>query len=250
MLGRHALSALLVAVLALGSCGERNSAPLEAAEPLAPAPDSPEPREVVPKATAQPVGFDQPVVWPASSVVFTTPEQAAGNFVSRALGIQPPALGDFRAGDSLSGEIDVLFLGEGRRTPFVNSTLLLRQLGPDNGWFVIAGVSEFASITSPEAGAVFAAGPVGVSGMARGFEGTVVVSAFPAGDSEVVLDREITRGGTMADTEHYAVTLDRSDATPCESHALIVRADTGAADNTGEFSVIPIRIAARLPALR
>ncbi len=52
------------------------------------------------------VAEQQQAIWPAAGVVFTTPEAAAQDFVSKALGV-PPVLGPFAQGDTRSGEIDV-----------------------------------------------------------------------------------------------------------------------------------------------
>ena len=55
----------------------------------------------------------------------------------------------------------------------------MRQLGAAGGWFVIAAVNPNVAITAPDAGAVVPAGPLTVTGVGRGFEATVVVSARP-----------------------------------------------------------------------
>ena len=83
------------------------------------------PTTAVPTTTA--VNPTQPAIWPAGDSVFATPEAAAGDFVQVVLGV-PPLLGDFQAGDSRSGEIEVFSPGEG--SPVSRSVLFLRQLGP------------------------------------------------------------------------------------------------------------------------
>lgn len=100
--------------------------------------------------------------------------------MSEVFGV-PPNLGEFQQGDSRSGEIEVLSPAEGSGTA-IRSVLLLRQLGPDDGWFVLAAIGD-NTITSPASGGEVAAGPVEVSGRGRGFEGLVVVKAFAAGSS-------------------------------------------------------------------
>ncbi len=201
-----------------------------------------------PAPPAAPVA--QPAVWPGPGVVFATPEEAAADFVSAVFGVEP-VLGPYRAGDQRSGEIDVLFAGEGDGGGTrVNSGLALRQLPPDDGWFVLFGVAEAVSITSPTSGASVDAGPVTVEGVARGFEGTVVVSAFPAGDASDVLATEIARGGPLARPEPYSATVDLADAPSDRPVALLVRGDTGADGDTGEFSVIPITVSQTLPEMR
>lgn len=244
---------------------ESDTAPPPAASPADPTPDTRTSGVATPDAatsdattseagtsarTDPPAAPGQVAVWPAPGVVFGTPEQAAADFVSAVFGVEP-VLGPYRAGDRRSGEIDVLFAGEGDGgEPRVNSGLALRRLPPEDGWFVLFGVAEAVSITSPPSGATVDAGPVAVDGVGRGFEGTVVVSAFPAGDASDVLATEITRGGPFARPEPYSVTLDLTDAPSDRPVALLVRGDTGADGDTGEFSVIPVTVAPTLPEMR
>ena len=193
--------------------------------------------------TTTEVQLEQPAIWPAPEVAFATPEEAAADFVAQVLGV-PPMLGEFQRGDTRSGEIEVLFPGEGdSATPTPRGLLLVRQIEPRDDWFVIAAVNDNASISSPEGLAVVAAGPLTVEGVGRGFEGTVVVSAFVAGDAEAVLDSQITQGGAFADAEPFAVTLDLSAAAPGEVVVLLVRGDVGLESDPGDFGAIPVVIA-------
>lgn len=185
--------------------------------------------------------LEQPALWPAPDVTFTTPEEAAADFVSNVLGV-PPSLGEFQQGDARSGEIEVFSPGEDGGTPVARGTLLLRQLGPDDGWFVIAAVNAHQEISSPEALAEVTAGEVTVEGRARGFEGTVIVSAFASG-STTTLDEEVTQGGSFADPEPFSVTLDLSGASPGDTIGLLVRGGTGLETDPGDFAAIPVAIA-------
>lgn len=192
--------------------------------------------------TSAPAGLEQPAIWPAADVVFGTPEEAAADFVTEVLGV-PPELSEFQQGDSRSGEIEVFSPGEGDSgTSVVRGLLLLRQLGPDDGWFVLAAVNENASITVPESMAEVDAGEVVVEGRARGFEANVVVSAFVAGDSGTELDQEITQGGALETPEPFSVTLDLSEASPGDTVVLLVRGGTGLETDPGEFGAIPVVI--------
>jgi hypothetical protein len=194
-------------------------------------------------STTAPAGLGQPALWPAADVVLTTPEEAAEDFVREVLDV-PPALGDFRPGDVRSGEMDVLSPGEGEApTSVVRSTLLLRQLGPDNGWFVIGAQNDNAEITAPASQDEVPAGPVTVQGRARGFEASVVVSAFAAGDAAALLDDELTTGGALETPEPFTVTLDLSGAEPGDVVALLVRGGTGLETDPGDFGAVPVVIA-------
>lgn len=193
--------------------------------------------------TSEPIQLAQPAIWPAAEVVFATPEEAAEDFVTKVLGV-PPALGEFQQGDSRSGEIEVLSLGEGANaTPVVRSVLLLRQLGPDDGWFILAAINDHETITEPPSMSEVTAGSINVAGVGRGFEANVVVRAIVAGDASNQLDQVITQGGSMETSEPYSVTLDLSGVAPGSTVMLIVRGGVGLETDPGEFSAIPVVIA-------
>lgn len=199
--------------------------------------------EATTTTTTAPAGLEQLAIWPAAEVVFDTPEAAAEDFVSQVLGV-PPELGGFQQGDARSGEIEVFSLGEGEgATPVVRSVLLLRQLGPGDGWFVLAAVNENATITTPESASEVIAGPLTVEGVGRGFEATVVVEAFVAGDAARKLDQEVTMAGSFETPEPYSVTLDLSGAAPGEVVLLLVRGGVGLETDPGDFGAVPVVIA-------
>lgn len=191
-------------------------------------------------STSEPVSLEQPAIWPAADVVFEDPVEAAADFVQQVLGV-PPSLGEFMQGDSRSGEIVVRFAGEGDLGEFTpRAVLFLRQLGPESGWFVIGAANENVTIDEPETGSAMAPGPLMVEGAARGFEGTVVVRAFPMGDASTVLDEAVVQGGAMATAEPYQATLDLSSASSGDVIAVLVRGGTGADEDPGEFSAVPV----------
>jgi hypothetical protein len=182
--------------------------------------------------------LEQPAIWPAPGVVFDDPEVAAADFVSKVLGV-PPNLGEFQQGDSRSGEIEAYSPAEGGSTS-VRSVLLLRQLGPDDGWFVLAAVSDTNTITAPASGGQVSAGPVEVSGQGRGFEGLLVIEAFTAGGAK--MDQQQAQGGSAEATEPYSATLDLSGTSPGDTVLILVRGGVGLETDTGEFSAIPVTI--------
>lgn len=256
----------LAAVLVLASCGDDDTTTDGGASPTttaaAAATSAAEtttsaaaattaPATTAPATTAVPdtavaidaqIGLEQPAIWPAADVVFDTPEAAAEDFVSKVLGV-PPELGPFQQGDSRSGEIEVYSLGEKDAGPSIlRSVLALRQLGPGNGWFILAAMNENAAISSPETGAEVPAGPLTVDGVGRGFEANVVVSAFVAGDAAAELDREITQGGSADTPEPFTVNLDLSGASPGQIVTLLVKGGVGLETDPGDFGAIPVVI--------
>lgn len=200
--------------------------------------------EVAPAPEQQ--DLDQPAIWPAADVVFATPEEAAADFVSAVLISEgDPALGEFQQGDARSGEIAVLFAGEtgDLDPPLEMGVLLLRQIGPTDGWYVIAAASDGAVIDTPSALEEVPAGTVTVSGEGRGFEGTLAVSAFPPGDAAARFDLQIGAGGAFDDLEPYSVELDLSGAADGEVVVILVHGDSGLGNDPSTFAAIPIVIA-------
>jgi hypothetical protein len=151
-----------------------------------------------------------------------------------------PLISEFMAGDALSGEIEVLSAGEGPQV--VRSLLLLRQLGPQAKWSVLAAINPNIEIDAPLDGGVFLPGMLTVSGVARGFEGTIIVSAHRVGVEPEMVDQQIGAGGAMANPEPFSVVLNLSNTELGDVIAILVRGDTGIDDDTGEFSALAIRI--------
>jgi hypothetical protein len=191
-------------------------------------------------STSEPAGTAQPAIWPAADVVFEDPVEAADDFLQQVVGAGEA--GEFRQGDSRSGEVDVLFRGEGGGQEIVRSTLLLRQLGPDDGWFVLAAVNPNASLSTPASGAEVPAGPLAVEGVGRGFEATVVLTARVVGAPDD-LDEVVTAGGSAEAAEPFAESLDLSGAAPGDVVMLLVRGGTGLETDPGDFGAIPVVIA-------
>ena len=192
-------------------------------------------------------GLDQPAIWPAADVVFTTPEEAAADFVAALLVSEgDPLLGEFEQGDARSGEITVLFAGEtgDLDPPLVRGRLVLRQIAPTDGWYVIAAVSEEITIDTPSSTGEVNAGALTVSGEATGPEGTVIVSAFPQGDATTQIDLQIGAGGAFGDVAPYDVELDLTGLEDGTVVAVLVRNDPGLETDPGGFAAIPVVVAA------
>jgi hypothetical protein len=201
------------------------------------------PTSTVPAATTTvPAAEVQPAIWPAADVVFTTPEAAALDFVTKVLG-EGPVLGPFQAGDSRSGEIEVFASVDGAPIGTARSVLMLRQLGPADGWFVIAAASDFATITTPVSMSTIPPIATTVAGKARGFEANVNVRAFVAGAAQPVLDQQITMAGNLETALPYSVTLDLSGASPGDVVVLLVHGGAGLETDPGDFGAIPVVIA-------
>jgi hypothetical protein len=114
-----------------------------------------------------------PQVVDTSTAVFTArlddPVQTARTFMEKYVGMTDVVAGEFRQGDSRSGEVDVTPGGNDTLT----TTVLVRQLDGDE-WWVIGAESENIRLDSPAALDAVSS-PVTVRGAARAFEGNVLV---------------------------------------------------------------------------
>jgi hypothetical protein len=174
-------------------------------------------------------------------VVFATPEAAALDFLTNVFG-EGPVLGEFMQGDSRSGEFEVFATAEGVPIGEPRSLLMMRMLSPDDGWFVLAAASDVETITTPEAMATVPAGSLTVEGMGTGFEATIVVRAFRAGQANDEFDRQVAMAGNFGDVLPYSVSLDLSDATPGDVVTLLTQGGTGLETDPGDFTAIPVVI--------
>lgn len=178
-------------------------------------------------------------IWSSTDERSSNPESAAIAAVDDLLGITP-VISSYMAGDNRSGEINVFSPSEGVWT--VRSTLLLRQMGADDRWSVLGAIGPGVVIAEPASGGVHAPGWLTVSGRARGYEGTVIVSARTAGDAPRLVDQVVVTAGSMDELEPFSAQLDLRLSTKGDVISIVVRGDSGSEDDPGEFSAIPIRI--------
>jgi hypothetical protein len=248
------LSVLMISLALIGACGSESSSDRTIVETTgtttAVSPDTTVAAPTTaasttaasttePSTTAAPVM--QPAIWPAPDVVFTTPEAAATDFLANVFG-DGPVLGEFVAGDSRSGEFEVFATESGTPVGEARSILFERQLGTENGWFVLAAGSDVATITVPESMATVPAGMLTVEGVGTGFEATIVVSAFVAGEPDSELDLEVAMAGNYGEVLPYSVTLDLSAATTGDVVVLLINGGTGLETDPGDFGAIPVVI--------
>ena len=249
--------ATLVALLSVTACGDdetadstTSSSAVTTVAPTTVAPTTVAPTTVAPTTAAPttqptttvPVGLEQPAIWPAADVVFTTPEEAAADFVSKVLQV-PVVLSEFAGGDSRSGEFELWFEESGNPIESSRGLLLMRKLGPASGWFVLGVANDVATISVPEFGATVPAGPLTVEGMFRGFESSGTIYAYVAGDAGRLLDSQQTMAGSMEEPGPYSVTLDLSGAAPGSTVMLVVRGGVGLETDPGDTGAIPVLIA-------
>ena len=159
-----------------------------------PATDMPttEPPSTEPPSTEPPIEATRHAIWPWSdtSTRFSDPVEAATNFATDYLGFTDPVVGDFQAGDSRSGEVEVTAGTVGPTT-----VVFVRQLTPDDTWWVLGAASQNITVEQPEQAEVVSS-PLTISGTASAFEGTVDVELRADGNGEPIYEGFVTGSGS------------------------------------------------------
>lgn len=129
------------------------------------------------------------VVWPApdGDVRYEDPEAAVQSFAEDLVGFQSPLFGEYQAGDSRSGEVEVRASDDGPVT-----TVFVRQLSDDR-WYVLGAATEGIELEDPIAGSAIDH-PLLVSGRGRGFEGMLRVAVHDRTSGDVLGDGVVSAG--------------------------------------------------------
>ena len=127
-------------------------------------------------------------VWPFTESRYSDPVEAARRFATDFVRFTSPVVGEFRQGDARSGEVEVQPFAGGPIT-----TVFVRQLGPDDSWWVLGTATANIEVTAPTALANVAS-PVTLDGTSTAFEATVQVEIRADGLAEP-LGRGFVMGG-------------------------------------------------------
>jgi hypothetical protein len=135
-------------------------------------------------------------VWPNhdSSVRYDNPRDAAAGFAADFLGFAAPVVGPYLSGDGRSGEVEIQPRTGGRVT-----TVFVRQLGPNNTWWVLGSAVDRIALEQPTALDEIDS-PVRVSGEAMAPEGTIQVQLRADGGGNLLIDRAVPVGTTALET--------------------------------------------------
>jgi hypothetical protein len=145
-----------------------------------------------PSATVAPVPDEvRTAIWPwfQTDLRYADPVEAAVGFAIDYLGFADPIAGEFMAGDSRSGEVEIRSVDTGPTT-----VVFVRQLTDDDSWWILGAASENITIDEPEALAEVTS-PLTVSGTALAFEGTVDVQLRADGNGEPIFEGFVTGSG-------------------------------------------------------
>ena len=132
-------------------------------------------------------------VWPtaASSEGYQDPVAAVRAFATSYLHFVAPIVGQFKQGDSRSGEVPIRAKSTGPVT-----TILVRQLGTDGSWSVLGAATPNIKLTEPAALATVTS-PVRLRGSSSAFEATVQVSVREDDNAKALRDGFVMGGSVQ-----------------------------------------------------
>jgi hypothetical protein len=174
-------------------------APIDTSTPDTIIPDTTIPGTTTPPTTA-PTSTDETIpddvaartaIWPwvDTPTRFADPIEAVTSFATDYLGFTDLVVGEYQAGDSRSGEVEIR-TGAAQ----LSTTVFVRQLTADDSWWVLGAAAESIAIDEPEQGAVVES-PLTISGSASAFEGTVDVELRADDNGEPIYVGFVTGGG-------------------------------------------------------
>lgn len=173
------------------------------------------------------------VVWPdpAGTDLYDDPLDAVAGFAEDLVGFVDPVYGEFQAGDSRSGEVEVRALPDGPVT-----TVGVRQLS-DDSWYVLFAASSEVELTEPAAASAIDT-PLQVAGQARAFEGQVRIAVFERGDTDPLGEGFVTAGSGEA-LEPFTGEVEWDN--PGGGWGAVVASTEGGPDgNTWAASAVPV----------
>jgi hypothetical protein len=169
---------------------------------------------------------------PTTSQRFDDPSAAAHSFATWA-GFTHPVIGEFRAGDARSGEIEVRSFEGGAPT-----IVLLRQL-EDDAWYVIGSTTESIKLDTPQPGASITS-PQELAGQAFAFEGNVVVRLYADGVQEPIAQTNVTGRGDMLGP--FSGELEFSNDTGAGHGVLLLFGTSGEDGGATDLAAIRVRL--------
>lgn len=173
-------------------------------------------------------------VWPPAdgSVTYDDPVEAARGFATEMAGFSNPVLGEFRQGDSRSGEVEVRPRADGPVT-----TVMVRQLQGED-WSVIAAVTDDLQPDRPERDSAISS-PVTVRGTSTAFEATiqVAVKALRSGEP---LGQTFAMGGSMGEMGPFETSVEFAEP-DTDTGVILVWTESMEDGSVWSAAAVPVR---------
>lgn len=215
--------------LVLAACGSTSS---DNATPATDSPGASTTTTTGPSSTT--VAQADTAIWPFASGAtrYADPVEAARSFAVTYLGFVQPVVGPFQQGDTRSGEVAIRSGASGPIT-----TVLVRQLAPDDSWWVIGAATPNLQLQSPTTLSAIGS-PVTLSGQSTAYEATVNVEIRQSG-TLTPLTQTIVMGGSMGEMGPFSKVV--TFPTPTAKAGAIVLKTMSAEDGTiSEASVVAV----------
>ena len=221
---------LMAMALVVAGCGDDGSDTAGSSTTRAPASTGSTTSTTEAGSTKQP----DTAVWPfaGDTTRFTDPVDAARSFATTYLGFTDPVVGTFQQGDSRSGEVEVRADAKGPVT-----TVLVRQLTPDDSWWVLGAATPNLVLESPAPLAKIAS-PVTLSGRSTAFEGTVNVQVNQDG-TLTPLKEDFVTGGANGQMGPFSKAVDFPTPT-ATGGAIVLRTLSAENGHVWEASVVRV----------
>jgi hypothetical protein len=173
-------------------------------------------------------------MWPVASSTtrYGDPVSAARGFATEYVGFTDPVVGEFRQGDTRSGEVPVQATATGPVT-----IVLVRQL--DDSWWVLGSSTPNIQLTSPAALATITS-PVHLRGTSSAFEATVNTQVRQDGVTEP-LGRGTVMGGSNGAMGPFDGTLAFATPSPGSAGALVLLTLSAKDGHVSEATVVRVK---------
>lgn len=173
-------------------------------------------------------------VWPPAdgSVSYDDPVEAARGFATEMAGFADPVLGEFRQGDSRSGEVEVRPRADGPVT-----TVMVRQLQGED-WSVIAAATDDLQPDRPERDSTISS-PVTIGGTSTAFEATiqVAVKALRSGEP---LGQTFAMGGSMGEMGPFETSVEFAEP-DTDTGVILVWTESMEDGSVWSAAAVPVR---------
>ena len=172
---------------------------------------------------------------PTTSQRFESPESAAQTYATEVLGFTELELGEFREGDSRSGEVPITDRPDGPET-----LVLVRQM-EDDTWFVLGSTVEDIQVDEPQAQDAIDS-PFQTSGSALAFEGNVSVVVLTQDDPGAPIGEGFVTGSGVPPAGPFEGEISFTPPTEETAGVLVYRTHSAEDGHVQQATSFPVRL--------